>query len=285
LIRIPSHPRSEMLEMIKAVVRVLRDMIIWINASYQQPKKMRKNPVILFLILLTNFSFGQKVEYKIYPVDESKNDTIISKFVGILEEVITEKDTFRLYNLLDENVVTSFGGAIYGKQGFIENWNLEKPDSSRVWDSMKRIIDMGGVFEIGGVSEATKDSLIFQFFYANSNKLFDKIYKKNPEYDFDPYFTVICVKDNITIYKSPDYNSVIVGNISYDVLAMDYQRTNEEITNKSADRWKWLCVTTIDKSITGWVLNGDDVYFLGGLKLIIEKVKDEYKITGFFPFD
>jgi len=248
-------------------------------------KKMRKIPLILMLILLTNFSFAQKTEYKIYPVDESKNDTTIYEFVETLKEVITTKDTFRLYNLLDENVVTSFGGAIYGKKGFIENWNLEKPDSSIVWKTMKRMIEMGGVFDIGGVFEATIDSMIFQFPYVNSNKLFDPIYKKNQGYDFDPYFTVICVKDNISIYNNPDYNAVIVGKLSFDVLTMDYEKTNEETINKSTDCWKWIYVTTIDKSITGWVLNGDDLYFLGGLKLIIEKVNYEYKITGFFQYD
>ena len=245
---------------------------------------MRKCPVILVLILLTSFSFAQKTEYRIYPVDESKNDTTISQFVGILKEVITAKDTFRLNNLLHENVVTSFGGAIYGKQGFIENWNLEKPDSSIVWETMKRMIEMGGVFDIGGVFEATTDSMIFQFPYVNSHKLFDPIYKKNPEYDFDPYFTVICVKDNVSVYKNPDKNADIFGKLSYDVLTMDYDKTNDEITNKSTYSWKWIYVTNIDKSITGWVLN-DDIYFLGGLKLIIEKVNGEYKITGFFPYD
>lgn len=234
---------------------------------------------------MNSFSFAQKTEYKIFPVDESKNDTTISKFVEILKEIIIAKDTSGLYNLLDENVVTSFGGAIYGKQGFIENWNLEKPDSSLVWESMKRIIDMGGVFDIGGVSEGTKNSMIFQFPYANSNKLFNSIYKKNPEYDFDPNYTVVCVKDNIPIYKSPDYNSVIAGKLSYDVLTLNYEKTSEEVTNISTDCWKWVYVSTVDKSIEGWVLNGNDIYFLGGLTLIIEKVNDEYKITGFFPYD
>ncbi len=241
---------------------------------------MRNNIVILFLILLPNFSFGQKSECKIYPVDESRNDTTIFKFVGNLKEVITAKDTYRLYNLLDENIVTSFGGAIYGKQGFIEHWNLENPDSSVVWELMKRIIDMGGVFEIGGAFESNSNSMIFQFPYVNSNKLFNPIYEKYPKCDFDPYYTVICVKDNIPIYKSPDYNSAIVGNLSYEVLTI-----NEEITNQSADSWEWIFVTSIDKSNIGWVVNGDDLYSLGGYKLIIEKVKEEYKITGFFPYD
>lgn len=246
---------------------------------------MKKIPILLLLIAMINFTFAQKIEYKIYPVDETKNDTTISQFVGVLKEVISAKDTFRLYNMLDEHIVSSFGGGIYGKQGFIENWYLEKPESSLVWETMKRIIKMGGVAENGRVNGTTVDSVIFHFPYANSNKLWDTIYKKNTDYDFDPYLTVICVKDNILIYKSPDYNSAIVGHLNYDILTIDDKKTIEEVTNKSTDYWKWIYITTIDQSISGWVLNNDDIYFLGGLSLIIEKVNNEYKITGFFPFD
>lgn len=234
---------------------------------------------------MTCFSFAQKTECRIYPIDESRNDTTIFQFIENMKDILNAKDTFRLYNLLDENVVTSFGGAIYGKQGFVENWNMDKPENSNLWESMKRIIDLGGVFEIGGVFEATIDSVIFQFPYANSNKLFDSIYKKFPMYDFDPHTTLICVREQVPIYKSPNNNLENVGYLTYDILAIDYDKTNEETTNKSAENWKWIYVYTIDKSLTGWVLNGDDFYFLGGLKLTIEKVKNEYKITGFFPYD
>ncbi len=246
---------------------------------------MKKSPVLLLLIVMINFSFAQKIEYKIYPVDETKNDTTISQFVILLKEVILAKDTFRLYQMLDKNIVSNFGGGIYGKQGFIETWHLENPESSLLWETMKRIIEMGGVADKRGALGTTVDRMIFQFPYANANKLFEPLQQKNPKYDFDPYSTIICVKDNIPIYKNPNIKSAIVGHLSYDVLTMDYEKTNKQKLIRSTKSWKWIYITTIDQSISGWVLNNDDIYFLGGLRLIIEKVNNEYKITGFFPFD
>ena len=203
------------------------------NNTYLVKKiNMKKILISLVLILITNFSFAQKIEYKIYPVDETKNDTTISQFVILLKEVISAKDTFRLYQMLDKNIISSFGGGIYGKQGFIETWH-----------------------------------------------------QKNPEYDFDPYTTIICVKENIPIYKNPNKKSAIVGHLSYEVLTMDYEKTNNKKIIRSNKNWKWIYITTIDQSISGWILNNDAIYFLGGLSLIIEKVNNEYKITGFYPFD
>lgn len=134
------------------------------NNTYLVKKiNMKKILISLVLILITNFSFAQKIEYKIYPVDETKNDTTLTQFIEVLEEVISAKDTFRLYKMLDKNIVSSFGGGICGKQGFIENWNLETPESSLVWKTMKRIIEMGGVAENGRVNGTTVDSVIFHF--------------------------------------------------------------------------------------------------------------------------
>jgi hypothetical protein len=246
---------------------------------------MKKSSVLLLLMALINFSFAQKIEYKIYPVDETKNDTTITQFIEVLEEVISAKDTFRLYKMLDKNIVSSFGGGIYGKQGFIENWYLETPESSLVWKTMKRIIEMGCVAENGRVNGTTVDSVIFHFPYANANKLFDPLQKKNPEYDFNPYSTIICVKENIPIYKNPNNKSVIVDYLSYDVVIMDYGKSKKQNLISSNNSWKWIYITTIDQSISGWVLNNDDIYFLGDYSLILEKVNNEYKITGFFPFD
>lgn len=254
------------------------------SKKFLTTEKMMKSTLILFFILLTNLSYGQKTEFKIYPVDESRQDSTLYKFVEILKEVIMNKDTSKLYNMLDENIISSFGGGIYGKQGFIETWELEKPDSSLVWGLMKRIVDMGGVFEEGGVTESTQDSISFRFPYATS-RLLEPIYNKKPDYDPDPHTTVLCIKDNIPVYKSPNKKSAVVGKLSYDILTMDYDKTVKHIANKSAGDWKWLYVSSIDESINGWILNNDDIYFTEDYSLIIEKIKGEYKITGFFPYD
>jgi hypothetical protein len=249
-------------------------------------EKMMKNTLILFFILLTNLSYGQKTELKIYPVDESRQDSTLYKFVEILKEVIMNKDTSKLYNMLDENIISSFGGGIYGKQGFIETWELEKPDSSLVWGLMKRIIDMGGVFEEGGVTESTQDSMSFRFPYTTSTKLFEPIYKKYPYYDFDPYFTMICIKENVPVYKRPNKKSSFVGKLSYDVLCINYNKKEHYKVDKTDGNREWFYVSTLDKSTKGWILyNVDEIYFLAEYSLIIEKIKGEYKITGFFPYD
>jgi len=81
---------------------------------------MKNTLILLILVLFSYLSFGQneKIEYKIYPTDESRNDTNLYLFINNLIQILIEKDTTKLYNILDERIVTSFGGAIHGKDKF-----------------------------------------------------------------------------------------------------------------------------------------------------------------------
>ena len=166
------------------------------------------------------------------------------------------------------------------KTNFISNWRLNEPANSLVWRNMLEVIELGGIFDIGGLFSGTEYDTVFQFPYANSSKLF-----KQPEFDFDPHTTIICLNESVPLYKSPNINSEIVDSHTYDILSMDYDKTNEEISNESPVFWKWIYVSRIDNSIKGWILYGKDFYFLGGRQLIIEKIKNDYKITGFFSYD
>lgn len=243
---------------------------------------MQKTFILIIFILFSIFSFGQneKIDYKIYPTDESKNDTSLYLFISNLKLILIEKDTTKLYNLLDARIVTSFGGALYGKEDFISNWSLTEPENSLVWSKMLEVIELGGVFDIGGLFAGTENDTVFLFPYANSSKLY-----KQPGFDFDPYTTIICVNKNVPMYKSPNTDSEIIDFLSYDILSMDYDITNEEIANKSAICWKWIYVSKTDNSITGWILFDKDFYFLGGKQLVIEKTNGNYNITGFFSYD
>ena len=70
---------------------------------------MRNNIVILFLILLPNFSFGQKSECKIYPVDESRNDYLMKILLQVLVEPFMENKDLLNTGTLKIQIVQSYG--------------------------------------------------------------------------------------------------------------------------------------------------------------------------------
>jgi hypothetical protein len=249
---------------------------------------MKKFLILNTLLITSIFTFSQteNIEYKIYPIDETKNDSNLFLFVEDLKQILIEKDTFKLFKLLDERVVTSFGGAMYGKKDFVKNWDLDKSDSSEIWSTMTETIELGGVFGIGGVFLETKNDTIFRFPYVTSSRLFEPLYEQNPEYDFDPHFTLICLNKNVPLYKSSENNSEILTSLSYDVLSMDYDKTYQYMINNKLETFDWIYVSSIDNSISGWIKNGKDFYFYGGRTMIIEKYNNnKYKITGFFGYD
>ncbi len=250
---------------------------------------------LLFFSLLSLFSFfsysqDEDVDFKIYPIDESKQDIDLYAFVDELKDILVHKDTARLFQILDYEVVSSFGGGMLGKEDFILNWQLDNPNSSDLWNKMLHIISLGGAFEIGGVAYDRMDSIAFYFPYIVADKcispLFEIIHKLKLKVDLDPYTTIYCINQDIPLYKGPDENSEIIAHLSYDVLLLDYKESYTYNQKNNSEEWEWFYVSTLDHSISGWIVDKQENIYLGSdYSLCIEKIEGKYVITGFYPYD
>ncbi len=201
-------------------------------------------------------------DYKILPLDESKSDPTLVAFINNLKKVVSNKDTSGLFQSLDTAIIVSHGGGIYGVNEFSKNWQLDKPDKSELWTILNRILSMGGTWE-------NDEGKYFCIPYAQSNKAFSK-YK----YNFDWYYTAVCISPNVTVYQEPKTTSSKLATLTYDIVEMDPEFMKADFTK----------IHTIDKKVQGYVKTTDLIYS-SDQYLVIKKIDDKWKITAFAPYD
>jgi len=205
---------------------------------------------------------NEQSDYKILPIDESGSDPALMTFISNLKKISLNKDTAGLFKSLDTAIIVSHGGGIYGVKEFSKNWNLDKPDKSELWTILNQILRMGGTWE-------NDEGKYFCIPYAQSNNAFSK-YK----YDFDWYFTAVCISPKVTVYKEPKTTSSELTTFKYDIVEMDPDFMKADFTK----------IHTIDKKVQGYVKTSDLIYS-ADQHLVIKKVGDNWKITAFAPFD
>lgn len=204
-------------------------------------------------------------DYKMYPVDESKNDPTLVDFIKHLNKIIEQRDTSALYSILDSGVIVSYGGGLYGKTAFIENWELDDPKNSNLWKALKRILKLGGTFE------KDNDKEMFRIPYANSNKAYEIL---DPEHDC--YFIAVCINPHEPVYQLNDPKSKIIGYLQYDFVTLI------DVSNSSGQLVK---IKTYNNKMEGFVNNNSLVYCIDG-KLDLQKDKTgHWKIISYAPFD
>ena len=203
-------------------------------------------------------------KFKIFPRDESNQDASLSKFVEKLKKSIAQKDTALLYSCIDTSIIVSYGGGISGKKAFAEEWHLNHPETSRVWEAIHRIIILGGTFEESGQDQ------YFQYPYTHSNKLLSVF-----QTEFEPYFTAVCVDAQVKVFSKPDVNALLTDLLNYKIITKDLDFNSE----------KFVKIQTIDKKVTGFVLN-TTLSHLSENTLIIKKNKNKFwKIIDFAAYD
>lgn len=201
-------------------------------------------------------------DYRILPIDESGSDPTLVAFLTNLRKIVSRKDTSGLFKSMDTAIVVSYGGGIYGIDAFSENWNLDNSNKSELWTILKQILSMGGTWE-------NDEGKYFCIPYTQSNKTFSKF-----NYDFDWYFTAVCISPNVTVYQEPKKTSSKLATLSYDIVEMDHEFMKADFTK----------IHTIDKKVKGFI-KSSDLFFSAAEHLIIKKIDDKWKITAFAPFD
>lgn len=239
--------------------------------------------VTLYILSFCAFSQESSKSYQILPIDETQKDSSLARTVAEFRKAVLNKDTTALFSFFHPQIVSSFGDGLYGKNDFIESWGLNRADTM-VWNELLRVIDLGGVFDTGGLFAGSDKDTIFHFPYANANRMYDQLISGNPEYwPFDPYTTLVSVRKDAPVYALPDFNSEIIARLFYEVVYIDYDETYAAM-NPDKGHWEKLKIITNDQRMSGWV-NCDDFYYEGDWSLVFERINGRWVITGFFPFD
>ena len=195
---------------------------------------------------------------KINPRDESKNSPELHESILKLKKAITAADTLALFQLMDSNIVSSHGGAIYGYDGVKEVWR-----NRNLWMKLKQILSLGGVFD--------KDGKEFRLPYCQADRFFG-------EWDVEWYTAGVLTTQTTLLYLTPDSSSQAIDTLEYSIVeTIDYNGLEPENG--------MIQITTIDEKQKGFV-KYSEFYSTSDYMLIFE-LQDNGKwiINSFAPYD
>lgn len=202
--------------------------------------------------------------FNVEPIDESITDKSLIKFISNLKSTINKKDTTQLFKMIDDSIVVSYGGGLYGKNEFRIEWGLNEPNKSKIWSTMNILLKYGGAWDYD--DEFGKHFVIP---YYQSDKILGKI-----DYDFDWYRTAICNNPKVKVYKSESPNSLVIDSLNYTLV--------ELISNSPKSTFQKIKI--LDKNLFGYVYSSQ-LNYLADRTIVLEKKDADWKIVAFAPYD
>lgn len=214
---------------------------------------MRRKRILIFLLLTVSIlALGQNSKFP--PRDDSGKTPELQLFVKGLKEIIKNKDSQRLLAIVHPQIKFDFDEGI-GVEKFKQNWKLEDKNSS-LWTIMGKIVGLGGVF----VKNRTDPFFDFVFPYVNEVDLEDG----------DQYFTTLVITNkDVKVREKPDSNSKQVGQLTYDIVSYDYEKSKDD---------KWYFIQTTDKKISGYI-SSDFAYSPVDYRMFLTKEKGKWMIS------
>lgn len=228
------------------------------SCSEANDKRSEKTEIIGDTI--TNLHDSTQASYpsSIFPIDESSSSPSLSKQLASLNEAILLKDTTILFALMDSNIVSSHGGAIYGLEGVLEVW-----EGKDIWKKLNQIANLGGVFNNTGNE--------FRLPYCQADKFYGS-------WDIDWYSTGVVLNSNTSLFIKPDSTSNVIDKLEYSILeTIDY--SGDEPANGM------LHVKTLKNNKEGFI-KYSDFYGTSDYMLIFKKQENgNWLISSFAPYD
>lgn len=195
--------------------------------------------------------------------NERKKDPKVDALLKTVEKAIQRKDIKLLFSVMDEGVISSFGGGVVGYEGIAEVWG---EDYQQLWNRLDKILALGGSF-----SGDSSYSIPYE-----GNLAYEA---QNVVEDMVPHGCGITTNENALIYPNAKCRSnegIKIGRTYaiVDVSSEYYQRDNEVIK-----------INLLGTGIHGFVKN-EDCYISSDYSLYLEKNKQGiWKITAFAPWD
>ena len=204
---------------------------------------IKKLLVSLAVILLPSPAFLGRVaaqEVKLFPVDEASQNASFKRFRDRLIAALRRRDRKYLLSVLHPRIMNSFGGN-QGVKGFVEQWELNSPNS-KIWTELMTILSMGGSFEEKG-----------QKFYAPYvSSRWDTIEGRLPRSLDDAFCCGAVIGTKVEMHSRPDTSAPVLAVLSYDVVEVDHGASVDTATGQDLP---WVKIKTF-KNQDGYVRKG-----------------------------
>lgn len=206
-----------------------------------------------FLLLTVSIlTLGQNSKFP--PKDDSGRSLELKLFVKELKEIIKNKDSQKLLTVVHPQVKFDFDEGI-GIEKFKKTWKPENKNSS-LWAIMDKIVRLGGVFN----KNRAEPFYDFVFPYVNAVDLEDG----------DDYFTTLVITGKgVKVHEKPNSNSKIIGQLTYDIVSYDYEKSNDD---------KWYFIQTADKKFSGYI-NSEFAYSPVDYRMFLTKENGKWMIS------
>jgi hypothetical protein len=225
--------------------------------------KYRLAEIVLlsFLVLGFSLNISAQKERQVFPVDEAKKDASFFSFREKLIQAVKNKDRKFLLSILDRDVKGSFGGDS-GIEDFKSLWKIDSPQT-QLWKELLAVLTNGGKFEKPGREFCGPYS--FTHF---------------PE-DLDAFEYQMIFGNNVNLRAQPDQAAKVLGQLSYNVVKVDYQNSVQDKNNE--DIYTWLKIETLGGR-KGFV-SAQFVRSPIDYRACFEKIKGKWLMTFFLAGD
>ena len=213
---------------------------------------MKKQILFILLFFVSNISFGQE---KLLPPTTEINDPVLREFIMNLQTAIKHKDTAYIIRILSPDVYVSHGGN-GGVEEFRNHWNWSSGESP-FWSTVDRLLKLGGT--------KYKADGLYSIPYISSNWPGDEVYSV--------FEHMAITGTNVNVRSKPNLkNSKIVGQYSFDIVKVDYEKSIPSLGEIT-----WFYTKSLDGKLKGFVFR-DYVWSPVGYRATFKMIDDKWKM-------
>jgi hypothetical protein len=187
------------------------------------------------------------------PPDACASEPTFVAFRDALRSAIAHKDADHVLAVAADDIQISFGD-IRGREDFARMWELDRPQSSRLWHELSEVLRLGC-----GLS--------------GDGHFMSPMLGEGMTPDDDPFEVVIAVQPDAVLRSAPDEASDVVARLSWDVLTVGSDGGSED----------WIPVTMRDGR-RGFV-HRRHVRSLLDYRATFAKIDGRWRMTAFIAGD
>jgi hypothetical protein len=163
------------------------------------PAKATRRSLFAVLSTALAHSFAKGVRH-LPPVDESWKDKSFRSFRRALLLTLKERNVNQLLRAVASDILGGFGGD-GGRDEFRTMWHLEKPETSRIWETLAGTIGLGSVRNQNGPPGFTAPY----------------VYALFPE-NLDAFTHYVVVQAAAKLYEHANTTSAVVETLHWDIV-------------------------------------------------------------------
>lgn len=142
---------------------------------------------------------------RLHPVDEAAQNPSFLVFRQRLMEALRVRDVAFINGILDPGIKVSFGGD-EGPRDFVKYWDLDHPESSRIWNEFQTLLALGGAWQRDGGPARFCAPYVFTHFPSG--------------YDAFEYSAI--TGRGVAVRERPDPSAPVIARLSFDIVRSEY---------------------------------------------------------------